>query len=310
VVCRKSWYSATFLINYDGFGALMLTSMTAFARAENEGDWGNAVWEIRSVNHRYLDVNFKLPECFRQLEQALRGITGDSLSRGKVDCYLKYSATLADEVSLGLNQSLVKALLNSEKELVQLTGKNDSLALADILKWPGVLVQSEPDDILAYQPLLELFKTALAELKNVRKTEGKSLVEIISKRLQAIETLVVEAQTIAKKMQQSQKKRLIERFNELVVEADRQRVEQELALMLQKLDVSEELDRILLHCDAVQQQISKPGVVGRRLDFLMQELNREANTLASKAQDARLTNAAVELKVLIEQIREQVQNIE
>ena len=288
----------------------MLKSMTGFARVDSSGSWGSAVWEIRSVNHRYLDLSFKLPEALRSIETKIREQLSKRFSRGKIECSLRFHAAANSETALQLNQGMVDAILGTEKQIIQHTERHGELSIYELLRWPGVVTTLEADVSHAVEPVIDILLKGLDALESHRANEGEKLVQVIQSKLEGIQQQVAIAQTTSQTSLQQAEDKIKDRFASLEMDLDTQRFEQELAILLQKMDVTEELDRLRLHHDEVSRIISKPGVVGRRLDFLMQELNREANTLASKSCDVRLTNAAVELKVLIEQIREQVQNIE
>ncbi|KAA6208293.1 YicC/YloC family endoribonuclease [Avibacterium paragallinarum] len=287
----------------------MIYSMTAFARYEIKQDWGNAVWEIRSVNQRYLETFFRLPEPFRGLENGLREKLRQRLTRGKVECSLRFEGKPQTSESLNLNQALAQQVIASLQWLKQQAGEGE-INLTDVLRYPGVVETPEQDLDRISQALLEGFEQALAEFIAMRGREGEKLHDLIEQRLAAI---TLESEKVRSKMPeilQWQRERLQQRFDELQLQADQQRLEQEMVLLAQRIDVAEELDRLQLHVKETQRILHKGGAVGRKLDFMMQELNRESNTLASKSINAEVTNAAVELKVLIEQMREQIQNLE
>lgn len=287
----------------------MIQSMTAFARTEEVVEWGSATFEIRSVNHRYLDLHFKLPDKLRFLEIELKKMAQALLSRGKVDVYLRFVEGEELDQDVTVNTRLVTALLEVEKNLQAQTQKTDAISLDKMMTWPGLFEMKSSNLDMVVEPLMTMFEEALIKLNHVREGEGERLVTLIGSRLDKIRDEVDKASDLFELSMAKQKERLLERYEQLKLEADSGRVEQELVVMLQKLDVTEELDRLIAHVDEVGKILKSGGVVGRRLDFLMQELNREANTLASKSQDAELTNVTVEMKVLIEQMREQVQNI-
>ncbi|CDG00478.1 YicC/YloC family endoribonuclease [Avibacterium paragallinarum] len=287
----------------------MIYSMTAFARYEIKQDWGNAVWEIRSVNQRYLETFFRLPEPFRGLENGLREKLRQRLTRGKVECSLRFEGKPQTSEALNLNQALAQQVIASLQWLKQQAGEGE-INLTDVLRYPGVVETPEQDLDRISQALLEGFEQALAEFIAMRGREGEKLHDLIEQRLAAI---TLESEKVRSKMPeilQWQRERLQQRFDELQLQADQQRLEQEMVLLAQRIDVAEELDRLQLHVKETQRILHKGGAVGRKLDFMMQELNRESNTLASKSINAEVTNAAVELKVLIEQMREQIQNLE
>ncbi|MFZ7203322.1 YicC/YloC family endoribonuclease [Avibacterium avium] len=287
----------------------MIYSMTAFARYEIKQDWGNAVWEIRSVNQRYLETVFRLPEPFRGLENGLREKLRQRLTRGKVECSLRFEGKPQTSEALNLNQALAQQVIASLQWLKQQAGEGE-INLTDVLRYPGVVETPEQDLDRISQELLAGFEQALAEFIAMRGREGEKLHDLIEQRLAAI---TLESEKVRSKMPeilQWQRERLQQRFDELQLQADPQRLEQEMVLLAQRIDVAEELDRLQLHVKETQRILQKGGAVGRKLDFMMQELNRESNTLASKSISAEITNSAVELKVLIEQMREQIQNLE
>ncbi|MCW9718887.1 MULTISPECIES: YicC/YloC family endoribonuclease [unclassified Avibacterium] len=287
----------------------MIYSMTAFARYEIKQDWGSAVWEIRSVNQRYLETFFRLPEPFRGLENTLREKLRQRLTRGKVECSLRFESTPQANASLTLNQPFALQVIESLQWIKQQAGEGE-INLTDVLRYPGVVETPEQDLDRIGQGLLAGFDLALEEFIAMRGREGAKLNELIQQRLTAIAS---ESDKVRSKMPailQWQRERLQQRFEELQLQADPQRLEQEMVLLAQRIDVAEELDRLQLHVKETQRILQKGGAVGRKLDFMMQELNRESNTLASKSINAEITNSAVELKVLIEQMREQIQNLE
>lgn len=287
----------------------MIYSMTAFAHFELKKPWGNAVWEIRSVNQRFLETYFRLPETFRHLEMNLRERLRASLTRGKVECSLRIELANNQADGLALNQEYAQQVISSLQWLKQRAGEGE-INLVDILRFPGVVDTQSQDLDQINQDLLDGFEHILQEFIAMRGREGANLQALIQQRLDAI---AVEAQKVEAQMPsilQWQKDRLQQRFDEINLQLDPQRLEQEMVLLAQKVDVAEELDRLTLHVKETSSVLKKGGAVGRKLDFMMQELNREANTLASKSINADVTNSAVELKVLIEQMREQIQNLE
>ncbi|CAN7392316.1 YicC family protein [Pseudomonas sp. LjRoot71] len=287
----------------------MIHSMTAFARAEQVGANGTLSWELRSVNHRYLEPHLRLPEAFRDLEGAVREALRNGLSRGKVECTLRFSD---DNAGKALQVDLERAaqLIAAAESVAGLIKQPAALNPLEVLGWPGVLVADAADPQALNQSALSLFTQALNELKNGREREGSELAKLLNERLDSILEQVVALRELVPQMLAGQRQKILDRCVEMQAELDPQRLEQELVLLAQKSDVAEELDRLSTHVNEVRRVLKTGGQAGRRLDFLMQELNREANTLGSKAFDTRSTNAAVNLKVLIEQMREQVQNIE
>ncbi|MCI5764121.1 YicC/YloC family endoribonuclease [Actinobacillus porcinus] len=287
----------------------MIYSMTAFARHEIKKDWGDAVWEIRSVNQRYLENFFRLPEQFRGLENSLREKLRQNLTRGKIECSLRIDSKKVAATELHLNQDLANQVIQSLKWIKAQAGEGE-INLTDVLRYPGVVETPEQDLDVISQDLLAAFDTLLQEFIAMRGREGEKLQAIIQQRLDAIS---VEANKVRSKMPeilQWQRDRLLQRFEEVQVSPDPTRLEQEMILLAQRVDVAEELDRLQMHVKETTSILNKGGAVGRKLDFMMQELNRESNTLASKSINADVTASAVELKVLIEQMREQIQNLE
>ena len=288
----------------------MLSSMTAFARVETDTPWGCISWEIRSVNHRYLDLSFRMPEEFRALEHSLRDLARKQLDRGKVECSMRIQAVDKSSQTPQINSSTLEGLSEVEAQLLKMMPNAAPLSIKELLAWPGVFSEPEVDTVEQHKIATTLFKQALSSLKENRVREGADLYEVINMRLQKMREEVVKVSEILPGVLEGQRQRLKTRLDELDVELDPGRVEQEVVLVAQKMDVDEELDRFGAHIGEVQRIIDGSGVAGRRLDFMMQELNREANTLSSKSIAHDTTRSAVELKVLIEQVREQIQNIE
>ncbi|WP_241951187.1 YicC/YloC family endoribonuclease [Pasteurella multocida] len=287
----------------------MIYSMTAFARLEIKQDWGDAVWEIRSVNQRYLETFFRLPEQFRGLENTLREKLRQKLTRGKIECTLRIDNKKQAATEIHLNKAFALQVIQSLQWIKQQAGEGE-IHLNDVLRYPGVVEVPEQDLDLISQQLLSAFDRLLTEFIAMRAREGEKLNTLLQQRLDAVE---VEANKVRSKMPeilQWQRDRLLQRFDEIHLQVDPQRVEQEMVLFAQRVDVAEELDRLQLHVKETKAILQKGGAVGRKLDFMMQELNRESNTLASKSISTEVTNSAVELKVLIEQMREQIQNLE
>ena len=287
----------------------MIYSMTAFARLEVKKDWGDAVWEIRSVNQRYLENFFRLPEQFRGLENTLREKLRQNLTRGKIECSLRIEIKKQTNAELNLNKELANQVIQSLQWIKAQAGEGE-INLTDVLRYPGVVEAQEQDLDAISQDLLTAFDDLLTDFIAMRGREGEKLNDIIQQRLDAI---TVEADKVRSQMPavlQWQRERLLQRFEDAQVNLDPQRVEQEMILLAQRVDVAEELDRLQMHVKETTNILKKGGAVGRKLDFMMQELNRESNTLASKSINADITASAVELKVLIEQMREQIQNLE
>ncbi|MDB4837558.1 YicC family protein [Marinomonas sp.] len=288
----------------------MTASMTAFSRQEAVYDWGTISWEIRSVNQRYLEPHFRLPENFRELEFTFRDVLRKKLNRGKLECQLRFQAVDKAATSLSINAVNAQALAHAIDSLGEWFKDLDPANPLDILQWPGVLSDSGLDNDQLKKAVTSLFNQGVEELIQVRLREGEQLKDIIEQRLDAIDAIVVEVEAKLPIIIAAQKQNLIDKLEAAKADLDPMRVEAEIVLLAQKADVAEELDRLATHTKEVRRQLQQKGPIGRRLDFLMQELNREANTLSSKSIVVETTQSAVELKVLIEQMREQIQNIE
>jgi uncharacterized protein (TIGR00255 family) len=287
----------------------MIHSMTAYARKEFKGDWGTAVWEIRSVNQRYLETYIRMPEQFRGLESVLRERFRKVLQRGKVECNLRFEASTANNGDLQLNEALAEKLIESANWVAKKANKA-KLNPVDILRWPGVMEAAEQDMGELSTDLLSFFDETLTEFLESRASEGEKLQVMLEQRLDGITEQAAFVQGKMPEIIQWQRERIQKKFTDAKIELDETRVEQELILMAQKLDVAEEIDRLNAHVTETHSILKKGGACGRRLDFMMQEFNRESNTLGSKSISTDITKSAVELKVLIEQMREQLQNIE
>ncbi|NQY36745.1 MAG: YicC family protein [Alteromonadaceae bacterium] len=287
----------------------MIHSMTAFSRHEVKGDWGNAVWEIRSVNQRFLETYFRLPEQFRSVEPILRERFRKQLNRGKVECNLRFNANPETKGKLALNKELAEQLLEHANWINEQT-LNSQVNPLDIMRWPGVMEAEESDMDTIQADILKGFDIALKEFITARASEGSNLKVLIEQRLDSIVTESDKVKAHMPEIIQWQRTRITDKFADANIDLDSTRVEQELVLLAQKMDVDEEIDRLFSHVKETRNILKKGGAQGRRLDFMMQEFNREANTLGSKSINADITNIAVELKVLIEQMREQIQNIE
>ena len=288
----------------------MIHSMTAFARQERQGEWGAIQLELRSVNHRYLELSPRLPDELRVLETRLRERLAQGLSRGKVECTLRYQPPQEASSELQLNLELVRRLAHASREIDGIVYNPAPLNSLELLRWPGVIETRRIDQEALHQAVLETLALAIDELRASRAREGASLKTVILQRCDAAEAAVKSVQQRLPEIISGQRQRLLNRLQELSQELDPARIEQEIALLAQKIDVAEELDRLSMHINEVRRVLEASEPVGRRLDFLMQELNREANTLGSKSIDSDTTRASVDLKVLIEQMREQIQNIE
>jgi uncharacterized protein (TIGR00255 family) len=287
----------------------MIQSMTAYARIEHKAQWGTASWEIRSVNQRYLETYLRLPEQFRSFEPVLRDRLRKRLSRGKVEVNLRYELADNSNNELKLNQGLAKQLLDAASWLKQEAGQGE-VNLTDILRWPGVLSSSEQDMDAIGAELLTAFDLAIDQFIEARGREGAAIKEMLLSRLEGVEEQIAIVREHMPKVMEYQRDKLTNRLAEIKGELDPARIEQEMILLAQKQDVAEEMDRLEAHVTETRRILKKGGSEGRRLDFMMQEFNRESNTLASKSISTEITAAAVELKVLIEQMREQIQNIE
>jgi uncharacterized protein (TIGR00255 family) len=289
----------------------MIASMTGFARRETSAEWGTLVCELRSVNHRFLEAGFRLPDELRATEGELRARLTRQLRRGKVDCTITYrrpqgagSALEVDPVALERVLAVVHIVARTLREPAA------AVNALDVLRWPGVLREDGGSGEQLLAGTYAVFGATLEELIAARAREGARLRELLEQRCTALEALVVGVRARLPEVQARMRTRLNERLAELTASVDPERLEQELALLLQRLDVDEELERLAGHISEVRRVIGASEPAGRRLDFLMQELNREANTLSSKSQDLETTRSAVDMKVLIEQMREQVQNAE
>jgi uncharacterized protein (TIGR00255 family) len=283
--------------------------MTGFARREVSGPWGTLVCEIRSVNHRFLEAGFRLPDELRQTESELRQRLAKEVKRGKVDCSMSYRRLQGADSTLEVDAQALERLTARVRDVAKLL-PDHTVNVLDILRWPGILRDDTNvgDDLLV--TARTLFDETVEDLVGARAREGLRLRELLEQRCAALETLVAQVRRRLPEVQTRIRAKLNERLAELQANIDRDRLEQELALMLQRLDVDEELDRLSGHIVEIRRIINGNEAAGRRLDFLMQELNREANTLSSKSQDLETTRSAVDMKVIIEQMREQVQNVE
>ncbi len=287
----------------------MIRSMTAFSRASATDEQAELVWELRSVNHRYLETNLRLPEEMRVLEPVVRERLARRLGRGKIDGNLRYKATAAVS-ALQINQLLAEQVLLAATQLREKMPDAGVPQVMDILKWPGILEPVRQDLAPVQQAAASLLELAIDDLVETREREGARLREMIDSRCQAMREQVQRAKVRIPLVLQQVRERLSKRLAELSQELDSERLEQEMVMLTQRLDVDEEMDRLNAHLDEIESVLQRDDPVGRRLDFLMQELNREANTLGSKSADSETTAISVEMKVLIEQMREQVQNIE
>ncbi|HNC86429.1 MAG TPA: YicC family protein [Agitococcus sp.] len=284
--------------------------MTAFARRELRGDFGLLVCEIRSVNQRYLEANLRLSDVVRELEMPLRDKLRQQLSRGKVDVWIKHEAIEGNVSNIHINQDLAARLVAAASQIDQLARHAAPLNAADILRLPGVVCVAEPNQQALLAATQSLFDQTLSDFVAMRQREGQALQQFIGQRLDLI---AIECEKVCERMPHilaHYRQRLLARLQDIKAELDNDRLEQEMVLFAHKIDVAEELDRLSAHLVEIKRVLQQGGAVGRKLDFLMQELNREANTLGSKSVSADSSLSSVELKVLIEQMREQIQNLE
>ena len=284
--------------------------MTAFSHKEGTTEKGLLVWEIRSVNHRFSEVSLRIPEDFRALEPKIRENIAVRIKRGKIDVSLRNQAISAEEQNLDIDKELTSKLAHATREVDQLLYNAAPINAMDVLRWPGVIKAPELDLTQLGADAMSLLDETLSELLEARAREGEKLKAIIETRCDAIESQVKAVSQRLPEILKAMRSRLEERLEDIKGDLDPARVEQEIVILANKADVDEELDRLITHVAEVRRILGQDEPVGRRLDFLMQELNREANTLGSKSVHTDLTNASVELKVLIEQMREQIQNIE
>ncbi len=288
----------------------MIRSMTGFAREQSAGDWGSLVWELRSVNHRYLEISLRLPEEFRAQENAYREAVGARIRRGKVEAGLRYTAPAGAAGGLALDYALLDQVSELCREVSARLEQTAPVGPLEFMRWPGMVRETPPDQQALAAAAASALDAAIQSLADNRQAEGERIRGMLEQRMAGIAAAVARVRERLPEVRQLHAERLRARVAELVATPDAERIEQELVLLAQKMDVDEELDRLDSHLAAFGDALAADEPVGRRLDFLLQEFNREANTLASKSQDAEVTAAAVELKVLIEQMREQVQNVE
>ena len=288
----------------------MTNSMTGFSRCSSEQSTGSLVWELRTVNHRYLDISVKLPEDLRGLETVVKQRVAEHIKRGKVECHLRYKSADTQQSDLLVNEEFASAILRACQKISKQLHQSIEMNVIDVLKWPGVVREPEVDITPVTSAALSLFDQALNELCESKKSEGQRLQSMLEERCAAMQLIVADERKRRPELINKTREKLLDKIIALSIEHDANRFEQEIAYIIQKMDVDEELDRMESHFVEIGKVLKRDEAVGRRLDFIMQELNREANTLASKSTDIGTTQASVELKVLIEQMREQVQNIE
>lgn len=290
----------------------MTRSMTAYAREQIDAPWGTASWELRSVNHRYLDASFRLPDEWRSLESPLRERLSNKVKRGKVECILRFRANAGHAGALSLDLDLAKKVIKAAEGIAVLMPDHGGapISVSEVLRWPGVIEPETLDTDALGKALISLFDKTVDEFVVAREREGDKLAATLISRCDAVADVLATIKPRMPEIIANHRERLLKRIGDLGSELDAGRLEQEMVLFAQKVDVSEEFDRLETHVDEVRRVLGQRQPVGRRLDFLMQELNREANTLGSKSVDNSSTTASVDLKVLIEQMREQIQNLE
>ena len=285
--------------------------MTGFARRERQGPWGTLACELRSVNHRYLELSLRLPDDLRSLEGDARQLLASTLKRGKVEAGIYLRGTATANTMVEINRPLVEQLLRRAAEVSALAGAASApMSPLDILRWPGAIRDADRDPSPVLAETISLLRETIGDLNDARAREGGRLRELLRQRCELLAQQVAAVRTRLPEVSARLRAKVGERIAQLGVQVDAERLEQELVLIAYKMDVQEELDRLGSHIDETLQALDSKEPAGRRLDFLMQELNREANTLSSKSQDLETTRAAVEMKVTIEQMREQVQNVE
>ncbi|WP_150137187.1 YicC/YloC family endoribonuclease [Candidatus Enterovibrio altilux] len=287
----------------------MIHSMTAYAHQEIKDTWGSAVWEIRSVNQRYLETCIRMPEQFRSLEPIIRERFRQRFVRGKVECNLCFEATASANTELKINEKLAKQVIHAAKRIREISGEGH-IGPFQVLRWPGVMQALEQDMDIVNKALLAGFNEVINNFTAARASEGDNMKALIEQRLNSINAEIIKVRTKMSEVINWQRERLISKLQDAKIELDSSRIEQEIILLAQKTDVTEELDRLDFHISETTKILKKGGSCGRRLDFMMQEFNRESNTLTSKSISTEITASGVELKVLIEQMREQIQNIE
>lgn len=287
----------------------MIRSMTAYSRCDIKSNWGSAAWELRSVNQRYLDTYIRLPEQFHLLEPVIRERLRARLTRGKIECNLRFELDSSLQSLMTLNKKLAKQLIEAAN-WVKIQSNEGEINPIDVLLWPGIMSTAEQNLDAISRELMKALDKTLENFIAEREREGSELKTLIEQRLNSVSAEVVKVRIQIPKILQWQRKRLVNKLEGAEVKLENSRLEQELVLMAQRIDVSEELDRLDAHIKETFNILKKKEAVGRRLDFMMQEFNRESNTLASKSINAEVTTSAIELKVLIEQMREQIQNIE
>ena len=287
----------------------MPRSMTAFARNTTDFPWGSVTCELRSVNHRFLETGFRLPETLRQVEMSLREIARKKLSRGKVDCSIQLAFNSTD-ANVSADLTLAKQYIELAQQLAVQIDNPAAISPLDIMRWPGVLKEQDVESEHLQTAAIETFKLTVSQLLEGRQREGDKLADMIEQRLVGIQEQTTIVRENLPDILAHQRTRLEEKMADMKSQLDESRLEQEMVIIANRTDVDEELDRLDVHIAEIRRVLQSSDSIGRRLDFLMQELNREANTLGSKSIAGATTQASVELKVLIEQMREQIQNLE
>lgn len=288
----------------------MIHSMTAFAREQSEGPWGTLTCEMRSINHRYLEVGLHLSEALRAFEGHIRDMIRKAVKRGKVECSIRYRPSADGKGGFVVNQGLVNELASISEDITVALINPVPVSVGDILRFPGVIEAKEADQSMLQTETLRLLELTLKDLLAARQREGAELNKLFEDRMKQMQSEMESVRGRLPQVIKDAQDRLQKRFSEAKVELDSARVEQEMVMFAQKIDIAEEIERTETHIAEVRRVLKNGGAAGRRLDFLLQELNREANTMGSKSTDSVITHAAVEMKVLIEQVREQVQNVE
>lgn len=288
----------------------MIKSMTSFSRLTGVSDEIEVTWELKTVNHRYLDMSFRLPDALRHIEVKAAGIIQQTLGRGKLEAVCRYQHSAQQHAGISLDSDKVAAVISACNEIEIQMGIGQAINALEVLKFPGVVAQTNNETLGCDELVLQTLVDALVELQQGRETEGQRLQTFILQRAEKVIEIVAEVRKRRPAVIESIQNKLKNRVLELTENPEQERLEQELLIIAHKMDIDEELDRLDSHIVALKEALKRDEPVGRRLDFLMQEFNREANTLGSKSADLETTQAAVDLKVLIEQMREQVQNVE
>ena len=287
----------------------MPNSMTAFSRIDVNSEFGSLIFELKSVNHRFIEINFKIPELFKKLELQMRDLLKEALVRGKVECSIIINEnTVLSETKI--DQAQLENYLDLMQKVKSKVGEPDKISITDVLNLPGVLIQKPIASSGLEKSCLEGFKETIKKLKEFREIEGKKLKKDITEKIKFIEVHLESLEKELPRLLDLNRKRLEKRISDLAVQIDRDRLDQEMVLLANRSDIDEEIVRLRSHSSEVIRLLNTDNAIGRKLDFLMQEMNREANTIGSKSLSEFTSKVAIELKVLIEQIREQVQNIE